>query len=283
MDNQFNRRSFIKVTALSGGGMLLGFNWFVNPKQREVFDTVSSAGTDWTEFNGYISISSDNVIRIMAPNPEFGQNVKTSLPMIVAEELDADWSQVVVEQASFNTSLYVRQFAGGSQSVRTTWKPLRNAGASARHLLRQAAANAWNVPFDEVSTSAGILMHNKTGKSASYGELATAAASLPIPKDVPLKSTADFRVVRQSQKNVDGRNIVTGKPMFGMDYSEPGMLIAMVEHPPAFGLKLKSWDGSRARRMPGIKDVFTISVFPEGYERESFDTRTFNELVGANH
>lgn len=279
MDNNYNRRSFIKVTALSGGGMLLGFNWFVNRTQRQMNAAGTPADSDWTEFNGYISISSDNVIRIMAPNPEFGQNVKTSLPMIVAEELDADWGTVVVEQASFDTSLYVRQFAGGSQSVRTTWKPLRNAGASARYLLRQAASNAWNVPFDEVSTNSGKLIHEKSGKSASYGEFATAAASLTVPKDVSLKSPADFRIIRQSQKNVDGHKIVTGKPMFGMDYTEPGMLIAMIEHPPAFGLKLKSWDGSRARRMPGIKDVFTISVFPEGYERESFDTRTFNELV----
>ncbi|MFM7155267.1 MAG: molybdopterin cofactor-binding domain-containing protein, partial [Bacteroidota bacterium] len=239
MDNQYNRRSFIKVTALSGGGMLLGFNWFVNQKQRELAGTGASANTDWTEFNGYISISSDNVIRIMAPNPEFGQNVKTSLPMIVADELDADWNTVVVEQASFNTNLFVRQFAGGSQSVRTTWKPLRNAGASARQLLRQAAANAWNVPLDEVSTSSGKLLHEKSGKSATYGDFATAAAALPVPKDVPLKSPADFRIVRQSQKNVDGHHIVTGKPMFGLDYAEPGMLIAMIEHPPAFGLKLK--------------------------------------------
>jgi isoquinoline 1-oxidoreductase beta subunit len=111
MDNNYNRRSFIKVTALSGGGMLLGFNWFVNRTQRQMNAAGTPADSDWTEFNGYISISSDNVIRIMAPNPEFGQNVKTSLPMIVAEELDADWGTVVVEQASFDTSLYVRQFA----------------------------------------------------------------------------------------------------------------------------------------------------------------------------
>ncbi len=280
MDNKYNRRSFIKVTAVSGGGMLLGFNWFVDQKQRELSGTPpASSDTGWTEFNGYISIGSDNVIRIMAPNPEFGQNVKTSLPMIVADELDADWNTVVVEQASFDTRLFVRQFAGGSQSVRTTWKPLRTAGASARQMLRQAAANAWNVPLDEVSTSSGKLLHNKSGKSATYGEFAADAARLPVPADVKFKAPADFSIIRQSQKNVDGHNIVTGKPMFGLDYSEPGMLIAMIEHPPAFGLKLKSWDGARARRMPGIKDVFTIQVFPEGYERESFDTRTFNELV----
>jgi isoquinoline 1-oxidoreductase beta subunit len=279
MDNKYNRRSFIKVTAVSGGGMLLGFNWFVGQKQRELSGTPASSDADWTEFNGYIRITSDNVIRIMAPNPEFGQNVKTSLPMIVADELDADWNTVVVEQASFDTKLYVRQFAGGSQSVRTTWKPLRTAGASARQMLRQAAANAWNVPLDEVSTSAGKLLHNKSGKSATYGEFAADAAKLPVPAEVKFKAPAEFSIIRQSQKNVEGRNIVTGKPVFGLDYSEPGMLIAMIEHPPAFGLKLKSWDGARARRMPGIKDIFTIQVFPEGYERESFDTRTFNELV----
>jgi isoquinoline 1-oxidoreductase beta subunit len=279
MKNTYSRRSFIKVSAISGGGMMLGFNWFASAKSVEVLSKGKDLSAEWVEMNGYIKITADNVIKIMAPNPEFGQNVKTSLPMIVAEELDVDWKDVVVEQAPYDTSLFVRQFAGGSQSVRTTWKPLRTAGAAARQMLREAAAQTWSVPVEEVTTKTGVLLHEKSGKSAKYGELASKAATVPVPKDVQLKAPKDFKIVRHSQKNVDGLNIVTGKPMFGLDYRAPGMLIAMIQHPPAFGLKLKSCDASKARKMPGIKDVFTISVYPEGYERDGFDTRTFNECV----
>ena len=194
-------------------------------------------------------------------------------------EHDVDWKQVVVEQAHYDTSLYVRQMAGGSQSVRTTWKPLRTAGAAARQMLREAAAQAWNVPLEELSTQAGMLYHQKSGKSATYGDFAAQAAAMPVPKDVPLKAVDDFSIVRHSQKNVDGLNLVTGRPLFGLDYRAEGMLIAMIQHPPAFGLKLKSFDAARVRKMPGIRDVFTITVFPEGYERAAFDTRTFNECV----
>lgn len=279
MNTTYSRRSFIKVSALSGGGMMLGFNWFASAKSADVLSKGLDLPAEWTEINGYIQITADNVVRIMAPNPEFGQNVKTSLPMIVAEELDADWKTVVVEQAAFDTKLFVRQFAGGSQSVRTTWKPLRNAGASARQMLREAAAQTWGVPVGEVSTTASVLRHEKSGKSATYGEMAAKAATLPVPKDVALKAPKDFGIVRKSQKNVDGLSIVTGRPMFGLDYRHEGMLIAMIEHPPAFGLRLKSFDASKTLKMPGIKDVFTIKLFEEGSEMAGFDTRTFNDAV----
>lgn len=271
----------MKVSALSGGGFMLGFNWLsAAAKTADVAQNLPlPAVGDWSKINGYIQITADNIIKIMAPNPEFGQGVKTSLPMIAAEELDVDWETVVVEQAPFDTSIFVRQFAGGSQSVRTTWKPLRTAGATARHMLREAAAQTWGVPLDEVTTRAGVLHHEKSRKSATYGDMAAKAATLSPPKDVPLKAAKDFKIVRSSQKNVDGLNIVTGKPLFGLDYRRDGMLIAMVEHPPVFGMTLKSFDAKKARKMPGIKDVFSIEVFPEGYEREIFDTRTFNELV----
>ncbi|TAH20543.1 MAG: xanthine dehydrogenase family protein molybdopterin-binding subunit [Cytophagales bacterium] len=234
---------------------------------------------EWNEINGYIKITADNVIKILSQNPEFGQNVKTSLPMIVAEELDVDWKDVIVEQAPFDTKVYTRQFTGGSQSIRTTWKNLRTAGASARQMLREAAAQVWNVPIDEVSTKASVLYHEKSGKSAKYGEMASKAASIPLPKEVKLKDVKDFKIVRSPRKNVEGINIVTGKPLFGMDYTKEGMLIAMIHHPPAFGMKLKSYDASQVRTMSGIKDVFTITLLEEGTERAIFDTRTFNELL----
>jgi isoquinoline 1-oxidoreductase subunit beta len=272
-----SRRSFLKVSALSGGGFILGINWLsaaTTVKDATELDRVK----DWFDFKGYIKITADNTIKILSPNPEFGQNVMTSLPMIVAEELDADWKNVVVEQAPHNNQIYGRQFTGGSQSVRTYWKPLREAGAAARQMLREAAAQTWNVPVAEITTKAGVLSHS-SGKSATYGEMAAKAATLPLAKNVELKAPKDFTTIRSSRKNVEGEKIVTGKPMFGVDYRKEGMLLAMVHHPPAFGMKIKSFDAKDALKMPGIKDVLTIKLFPEGSERAGFDTRSFNETL----
>lgn len=279
----YSRRSFLKASALSGGGFMLGISWLSAATPADKLELLNLP-EQWADLNGYIKIMADNTIKILAPNPEFGQNVLTSLPMIVAEELDADWKNITVEQAPFDAKLYsappsARQFTGGSQSVRMWWKPLRTAGASARQMLKEAAAQTWGVPVEEVTTKAGVLFHEKSGKSAKYGEIAAKAASIPVPKEVKLKNIKDFNIVGSSQKNVEGVKVVTGKPMFGIDYRKEGMLIAMVEHPPAFGLKLKSFDASQALKMPGIKNVFAMDVFNEGYERVAFDTRTFNELV----
>ncbi|MCC6462799.1 MAG: xanthine dehydrogenase family protein molybdopterin-binding subunit [Saprospiraceae bacterium] len=273
----YNRRSFLKVTALSGGGMLLGFNWFMNvvPPGKTGAAALAAAGVD---LNGFIQITSQGEVTIFSPNPEFGQNLMTSLPMIVAEELDVDWKNVRVEQARFNTELYTRQMAGGSQSIRQTWQALRTAGASARHMLVQAAAQAWQVPAAEIRTENGVLSHS-SGKTAGYGELAAAAAQIPVPKEIQLKEVKDFKIVSTPRQNVEGANIVTGKPMFTMDYRREGMLIAMLTHPPAFGMQLKSFDAAEAKAMPGIRDVFSIQVYQEGYEKEVFDTCTFNDLV----
>ena len=263
---------------MAGGGLMISFSWL-----SEFSLAGKINGTDlpeqWNEINGYIKITPDNIVKIMAPNPEFGQNVKTSLPMMVAEELDVDWKDVVVEQAPFDTKLFTRQMAGGSQSVRSAWKPLRQAGASARHMLKEAAAQTWNVPIEEVTTKAGMLYHEKTGKSGKYGQFASKASGIPVPKGVKPKEPKDFKIVRTSKKNVEGLNIVTGKPLFGLDYRQDGMLIAMIHHPPAFGMRLKSYDAAQALKMPGIQDVFVLNVYDDDYEREIFDTRTFNEIL----
>ena len=274
----FNRRSFLKVSALAGGGLVINFTWLSSLAQ------VAKTGNtglpeDWIELNGYIKITPDNIVKILNPNPDFGQNVMTSLPMIVAEELDADWKKVVVEMAPHNNAVLGPQFTGGSNSVRMYWKPLREAGATARAMLVQAAAQTWNVPVEEVTTNASMLYHKKSGKSATYGSFATKASTLPVPKGVKLKDVKDFKIVRTSTRNVEGLKIVTGTPLFGLDYKHEGMLIAMMEHPPAFGMKLKSFDASQALKMPGIKDVFTIKLYEEGYEQGGFDTRSFNELL----
>ncbi len=272
-----SRRDFLRSSALAGGGLIISFHWISSfaSTAREF----TSAPIVPTELNGYLKISSDGVITILSPNPEGGQNVKTSMPMIVAEELDVDWKTVIVEQASLNTALYTRQFIGGSQAIRQGWKSLRTAGASARQMLREAAAQSWGVPLDEVTTENGKLYHNKSGKSAGYGSMASAAAKLPVPKDVKLKDKQEFKLIGTSRKNVDGLKIVTGKPLFGSDIQREGMLIAMIVHPPAFGMKFKSMTDSAAKSMPGIKDIFPINIMNDDYERQFFDTCTFNEVV----
>ena len=273
----YNRRSFLKTTALAGGGMMIGFSWLTGCQPAP--EAGLEIPKEWFEINSFLKIGENGVVTIMSPNPEFGQNVKTAMPMIVAEELDVDWKNVIVEQAPFNTDLYTRQMAGGSQSIRQGWQGLRMAGATARQMLREAAAQAWQVPVEEISTEAGVLYHKNSDKSAGYGEMAAAAANIPVPEEVQLKEVKDFKIIGKSRKNVDGLKIVTGQPLFGVDYSRDGMLIAMIAHPPAFGMKLKSVDDSAARNMPGIKDIFTIKTYEDDYERNAFDTNTFPELV----
>lgn len=272
-----NRRSFLKATALAGGGFLLSFSWLAGCKPSP--EEALTPPKEWFELNGFLKIGENGLVTIMSPNPEGGQNVKTSMPMIVAEELDADWKNVIVEQASLNTSLYTRQFIGGSQAIRQGWPALRMAGATAKHMLRAAAAQTWQVPVEEITTEAGVLYHKKSDKSVGYGEMASVAAKVPVPKEVPLKEKQDFKIIGTSRKNVEGEKIVTGKPLFGIDYQRPGMLIAMITHAPAFGMKLKSVDDSAARSMPGIKDIFSIKVLQDDYERQFFDTCTFTNLV----
>lgn len=272
-----NRRSFLKVSAIAGGGMMLSFSWLAGCKPTP--EEALALPEEWFDLNSYISIGGNGVVTLMSPNPEFGSNVKTSMPMILADELDIDWKNVIVQQADFFPERFERQSTGGSQGIRQGWKVLRTAGATARQMLINAAASAWNVAAAEITTAAGILYHKPTGKKAGYGEMASRAAALPVPEEVTLKDIDDFTIIGTSRKNVDGKNIVTGKPLFTIDHKQEGMLIAMIAHPPAFGLKLKSVDDSAARSMPGIRDVFTITTFEEDYERNPFDIAAFTELV----
>lgn len=272
-----NRRSFIKVSALASGGMMLSFSWLAGCKPTP--EEAMTMPKEWFELNSYIKIGENGLVTLMSPNPEFGSNVKTSMPMILAEELDTDWKNVIVEQADFFPERFERQFTGGSMGILLGWKPLRTAGATARQMLINAAAQTWNVPAVEITTEAGMIYHKSSGKKAGYGEMASAAAKLEVPKEVPLKNVQDFRIIGNSKKNVEAKNIVTGKSLFGIDHSQQGMLVAMILHPPAFGLKVKSVDDAAARSMPGIKDVFTIQTLPDDYERNAFDTAAFTELV----
>ncbi|TVP50220.1 MAG: xanthine dehydrogenase family protein molybdopterin-binding subunit [Mongoliibacter sp.] len=275
---KLNRRSFLKVSALAGGGLFLSVGWLAGCKPDSKEDLLGMP-EEWIRINGFIRIGDNGLITIMSPNPEGGQNVKTGMPMIVAEELDADWPKVLVEQAPLDTDNFTRQFIGGSQAIRMGWNVLRNAGATARQLLVNAAAQTWNVPASEITTKMGMIYHQGSGKKAHYGEMASLAATLPLPENVQLKEQKAYTIIGTSRKNVDAKNIVTGKPLFGIDYKKEGMLIAMIIHPPAHGMRLKSFDDSKARNLPGIREIFPIKSHEDGYERTFFDTTSFTDLV----
>ena len=277
----YNRRSFLKTSTAAGGGFVLGFSWLASCQPSDVKETVVKAmPKEWFDINAFLKIGDNGIVTIMSPNPEIGQNVKTAMPMIVAEELDVDWEDVVVEQAPLDTKNYTRQLAGGSQSIRHGWQSLRMAGASARRMLLEAAAKQWEIPVGELTTAAGRIFHKTSGKEMGYGEIAAAANGMTIPEEIALKDPKDFTIIGTDRKNVDGRQIVMGAPLFGLDIKEPGMKIAMIVHPPAFGMKLKSFDGDAIKSMPGILDVFAINTKPEGIELQWSDrNNVFPELV----
>lgn len=252
--NNKNRRDFLKQMSLAGGGLLLGFKW--DSLHAEMPGILHNADPLLSPtFNSYLSIATDGTIQIFSPNPELGQNIMTSFAQIVAEELDADWTKVKVSQAPLDTQKFDRQLTGGSGAIPHSWMRLRKAGASARFLLLSAAAKQWNVPAEECTADNGFIIHKPSGKKLSYGELATAASGIEMPKDVQLKDRKAFKLIGQPVRNVKNKEIVTGKPLFGLDFAREGMVLAMVQRPPAFGSKIKSVDSSAAKASPGILDV----------------------------
>ena len=251
------RRNFLKISGVTAGGLFLGFNWA--DADAGGFNALSPEKvlSGDISFNSYLSISPEGVITIFSPNPEVGQNIKTSFPMIVAEELDADWTRVKVLQAVLDKK-YERQLTGGSGAIPHSWERLRKAGATARHMLVEAAAKRWSVPSASLTTNKGMVMHKETGRTIGYGDLATEAASIAIPSDVRLKDRKDFKLIGTAVRNVDNADIITGKPLFGIDFYREGMLFAMIQRPVSFGMKLKSVDTSAAKAQPGIVDVVTF-------------------------
>jgi isoquinoline 1-oxidoreductase beta subunit len=240
---------------------------------------VKALPKEWFTLNGYLKIGDNGMVTIMSPNPEIGQNVKTSMPMIVAEELDVNWDDVIVEQAPLNTTLFKRQLAGGSQSIRQGWQSLRMAGATARDMLLSAAAQTLGVSKNELSTNAGIILHESSGKILTYGDVASLASTLEVPSEVLLKEVSEFKIIGTSRKNVDGLKIVTGQPLYGIDYKADNMLIAMIVHPPAFGMRLKSIDDSQSSQMPGILKVFAMKTHLDDYDLGAFDNDAFNDVA----
>jgi isoquinoline 1-oxidoreductase beta subunit len=255
IDN-FSRRNFLKTSILASGGMLIGFNLLTACRPEAVMP-VDIESLNFNDFNAFIKISNDGYITIFSPNPEIGQGVKTSMPMIIAEELDVEWSKVNVIQGVLDTKNFKRQIAGGSQSIRSSWDAFRQTGATAKQMLVNAAAIKWNVDASTCKASKGIIT-NANGDKIGYGEVVKEAALLEVPEDVKLKEIKDYTIIGQEIVNVDMDKIILGKPLFGLDYKAEGMVYASVLRPPIFGQKLESFDASEAKKINGVLDVITI-------------------------
>jgi isoquinoline 1-oxidoreductase subunit beta len=249
-----NRRSFLRVTSLAGGGVLLGL-YIKPPKASAQFGPTAPPVP-----NNYIKIAPDGTITIMAKDPEVGQGVKTMLPMLIAEELDADWKSVKIEQTDFDDTKYAAQFAGGSLATPFNWDPMRRVGAAGRQLLVSAAANTWGVPEAECSTAAGRVLHAGSNRSLGYGEIASKAAAMPPPdiQKVKLKDPKDYKIIGHSQRGYDVPKIVTGQPVFAIDFTLPNMLFAVYQKCPVFAGKVVSANLDEIKAMPGIRDAFVV-------------------------
>lgn len=256
IDQTYNkdRRAFLKTSLLTSGGILFGFN-ISNATNSFTLIKDERALTESLELNAFIKIAKNGIVTIYAPNPEIGQGVKTSMPMLIAEELDVLWKNVKVEQGKLDTKNFTRQVAGGSNSIKTAWNPLRETGAKARQMLVNAAAKKWGISPEDCSTKEGVV-YAKNGDSLGYGDLVEEAASISVPNKVELKSPSQFSIIGKGIKNVDLDAIVSGQPLFGVDFKAPGMLYATVIRPPAFGQKLKDFDAAEAKKASGVIEVF---------------------------
>lgn len=251
------RRDFLKISGVLGSGLVIGFNIYAcAPGEKE-------ADFDEQEINAFIRINPDGTVTLMAKNPEVGQGVKTSLPMILADELDVSWDKVKVELALLNEVKYGDQFTGGSTGVNLNYTNMRKAGAAAREVLVMAAAAKWQVDPSDCSTREGTIFNGD--KKLTYAEVAQDAAKLDLPEDPKLKDANDFKVIGQSQSDVDLDKIVTGKPLYGLDQEIEGMVYAAVIKPEIFGSKVISFDGEQARKIPGVIDVMKVNGMENPY------------------
>lgn len=256
-------------------------NETLTASRREVLRTVTAAGlmlglpsalrsaapaTTRIELDAFVLIGSDGIVTIRARNPDMGQGVKTSLPMIVAEELDADWSSVRIENADADQAKYGVQTSGGSRTIYNAWEPMRRAGAAARVILMTAAAREWKCPIDECATEPGKVVHRSSGRSLTYGELAPKCAGIPVPdlKTLKLKAPADYRLVGKPLAQYDTPSIITGAPLFGIDVVRPGMLYATFVRAPVFGAGIAHADLSAVLAMRGVRKAFVVQGDPNG-------------------
>jgi isoquinoline 1-oxidoreductase beta subunit len=268
--NQLNRRSFIKVSALAGGGILIGFYTETGLLAQERGGGAPAVTP--INPNTYIKVHPDNTFTIMAKNPETGQGIRNSLPSIVADEFDVDWKQVKIEQSDRDDKYgrdmgapNIGQREGGSTATPQNYQPMRNVGATARAMMVAAAAKRWNVPAAELTTGSGIVTHTPSKRTATYASLAEAALSMPVPElaSVKLKDPKDFKIIGKSTKGINNFDIVTGKPSFSIDVNPPGMLYAVYEKCQVFGGKAVSANLDEIKKLPGVKHVFMVDASPD--------------------
>lgn len=255
---RLNRRHFLQLTALAGGGLTLSF--FDQPLARALGAGQPGGQVPGLSPRAFLQIHPNGVVTIQAKNPEIGQGVRTMLPMLIAEELDVEWNQVRVEQASLDEDAYGAQFAGGSMSTPMNWEPLRKVGAAGRQLMVTAAAHRWGVPEGECSTGAGKVVHAASQRSLGYGDLAKDAVKLPLPDEsaLRLKDPKDYHIIGKFTPGVDNPALVTGKRLFGIDVKVPGMLHAIYQKCPVLAGKVKSANLDHIKGMPGVRSAFIV-------------------------
>ncbi len=253
-----SRRNFVKGSAIAGGGLVLGF--FVPGMNK--FARAVDAKPSYAP-NAFLRIAPDNTITVAVNRLEFGQGVQTSLPMLMAEELDADWSQMRGELAPaadvFKDPMFGMQMTGGSGSINHSYMQYREIGAKARAMLIAAAAERWKIKPEQCKTSKGMVM-GPAGQKASYGSLADSAMMLAVPTSVKLKEAKDFNIIGKPTKRLDARVKANGRQQFGIDFSLPDMLVAVVVHPPVFGAKVSRLDASKSKAIAGVVDVFEVPL-----------------------
>ncbi len=243
-----SRRHFLSVSLAAGGALTIG-----------LASGPARAG-GLVQLSAYISVAPDNTVTIRARMPEIGQGIKTGLAVIVAEELDADWSKVVVETAPVDEKAYGEQFAGGSMSTPMSYDPMRRAGAAVRAMFVEAAAQTWAVQAAELTVAKSVVIHAKSGRKATYGQLCAKAAKIAAPdlKTVVLKDPKAFTLVGKPHGGVDSPKIVHGQPIFGIDTLVPGMRYAVLARPPVYGAKLKSANLDAVKKLPGVTHVLAV-------------------------
>ena len=264
LNPRLDRRAFLQVSAVAGGGLLIGLYAPDVLAQGRGGGPGSAASL---APNTYITIHPDNTFTIIAKNPETGQGIKTALPMIIADEFDVDWAQVKIQQADLDPK-YGAQIEGGSRAIPSNYQNMRLVGAGGRLLMLAAAAQQWNVPQSELSTASGVVTHAATKRTVTYGSLSARAASLPVPEtaaiEAALKNPRDFKIIGKRIRGVDNLDIVTGRPVFSIDVSFPNMLHAVLVKCDVFGGKVVSANLDEIKKLPGIKHAFIVEPAGQG-------------------
>jgi isoquinoline 1-oxidoreductase beta subunit len=251
MSVNVSRRDFVKLSTVATTGLVLGVS--LHAKEPIISEVTTH------DFGAWVQVDTDNSVTVWVSKSDMGQGIRTSLPMIVAEELDADWKKIKLRQAHFDKK-FGNQGTGGSGSIRSMWMPLRRAGAAARTMLVAAAAAKLGVDAAELTVANGVISHQASGKKVTFGEVAEAAAKLEIPKEPKLKEHSQFKIIGKATPRLDDRDIITGKSVYGIDVKVPNMLYASVLRAPAFGAKVTTFDAAKAKAVAGVKDVVKIDA-----------------------